>query len=160
MKTSGYIVHIALLSFTFSGLGWAQAVSTSQISGTIQDSSGLAVPGAEVKVTQTDTGAIRAVVSGPDGAYVIPSLPVGPYSLEVTKEGFTRYVQTGIVLQVATNPAIPVTLKVGAVSERIQVEANAAMVETQSTGVGQVIDSQRVLDLPLVGRQVTDLVVL
>src|ERR1700680_3791582 len=160
MKTSAYIVHTALLSFTFSGLGWAQAVSTSQISGTVQDSSGLAVPGAEVKVTQTDTGAIRAVVSGPDGAYVIPSLPVGPYSLEVTKEGFTRYVQTGIWLQVATNPAIPVTLKVGAVSERIQVEANAAMVETQSTGVGQVIDSQRVLDLPLVGRQVTDLVVL
>jgi len=160
MKISGYVAEIALLSFTFSGLARAQTISTAQISGTIQDSSGLAVPGAEVRVTRTDTGAIRSVLSGTDGSYVIPSLPVGPYSLEVTKEGFTTYVQTGIVLQIATNPAIPVTLKVGAVNEHVQVEANAAMVETQSTGVGQVIDSQRVVDLPLVGRQVTDLIVL
>src|SRR6202007_1168455 len=61
---------------------------------------------------------------------------------------------------VASNPTVPITLKVGAVTEQVQVEANASMVETQSTGVGQVIDSQRVVDLPLVGRQATDLVVL
>jgi hypothetical protein len=69
-------------------------------------------------------------------------------------------VQTGIVLQVATNPTIDVPLKVGSVTEQVQVEANASMVETQNTGIGQVIDSQRVVELPLVGRQVTDLILL
>jgi hypothetical protein len=80
--------------------------------------------------------------------------------LEVSKAGFSKYVQTGIVLQVATNPTIDVPLKVGSVTEQVQVEANASMVETQNTGIGQVIDSQRVVELPLVGRQVTDLILL
>jgi hypothetical protein len=137
-----------------------QAVSTSQIKGVVQDASGLAVPGAELKATQTDTGLVRTAVSGTDGGYVLPDLPVGPYQLEVGKQGFARYIQTGIVLQVASNPTIDVALKVGTVSEQVQVQANASMVETQSTGVGQVIDSQRVQDLPLVGRQVTDLIIL
>jgi carboxypeptidase family protein len=145
---------------SFAVLAAAQAVSTSQIKGTVQDATGLAVPGAAIKATQADTGAVRTAISGSDGGYVLPSLPVGPYSLEVSKEGFAKYVQNGITLQVASNPTVDVVLKIGSVSEQVQVEANAAMVETQSTGVGQVIDSRRVLDLPLVGRQVTDLVVL
>src|SRR5580658_5559747 len=102
MKIGSRITRIVFLSFGLSVLAWAQALSTSQISGTVQDSSGSAVPGAEVKLTQTDTGAVRTTTSGPDGTYVLPSLPVGPYSLEVTKSGFATYVQTGIVLQVAS----------------------------------------------------------
>lgn len=141
-------------------LCWAQTASTSQINGTVQDASGSAVPGAEIKITQIDTGASRTVNSGTDGSYIIPSLPVGPYTLEVTKPGFAKYEQRGIVLQVASNPTIPVTLKVGDISEHVEVEANASLVETQSTGVGSVIDSQRVVDLPLVGRQVSDLILL
>jgi len=159
LKALRLVLSIVIFA-ALSAVGWAQAVSTAQISGTIRDASGSAVPGAEIKATQTDTGATRTVNSGPDGSYALPSLPVGPYSLEVTKPGFSTYRQTGIVLQVASSPAIPITLAVGAVTEQVQVEANAAMVETQSTGVGQVIDSQRVVDLPLVGRQATDLVVL
>ncbi len=111
-------------------------------------------------MTGTETGAIRTTTSGPDGSYALTNLPVGHYQLEVTKEGFSKYVQTGIELQVASNPTIDVALKVGSVSEQVQVEAAAAMVETQSTAVGQVIDSQRVVDLPLIGRQVTDLITL
>jgi hypothetical protein len=124
----------------------------------VVDASGLAVPGAQVEVTQTSTGLTRATVTGADGAYVLPSLPVGPYKLEVKKEGFATFVQSGIVLQVDTNPTIDVTLKVGSVSEQVQVEASAAMVETHSTGIGQVVDEQRVVDLPLNGRYATDLV--
>src|SRR5207302_3932218 len=86
--------------------------------------------------------------------------PVGPYQLEVSKEGFAKYVQSGIVLQVGSNPTLEVALKVGAVSEQVQVEANAALVETRNAGVGTVIDNQRVLELPLNGRQVTELVYL
>jgi len=91
---------------------------------------------------------------------VLPELPIGPYQLTVTKEGFSRYVQSGIVLQVDVNPTIDVSMKVGAVTEEVSVLANAAMVETQSTGVGQVVDQQRVVDLPLNGRQPTDLIFL
>jgi hypothetical protein len=160
MKIRRDIGVSALLGLSFGAVAWGQAVSTAQINGTVQDASGSAVPGAAITVTRTDKGALKPPTSGADGSYTVPSLPVGRYSLEVEKAGFATYVQTGVVLQVASNPAIPVTLTIGAVSEHVQVEANAAMVETQSTGVGQVIDSRRVLDLPLVGRQVTDLVVL
>jgi hypothetical protein len=99
-------------------------------------------------------------VSDESGGYVLPNLPVGPYRLEPTLQGFRSYVQTGIVLTVNATPTVNVVLALGAVSEQISVTANAAMVETRSTGVGQLIDNQRVLELPLNGRQVTDLLLL
>ena len=99
---NGHTGEIADVAFRPDG----QVVATAQISGTVQDASGSAVAGAEVKATQTGTGAIRTVTSGADGNYVLPSLPIGPYSLEVTKQGFSTYVQTGIELQVATSPTI------------------------------------------------------
>jgi hypothetical protein len=139
---------------------WAQSVSTAQISGTVQDQQGAAIPGAEVKVTQTGTGAVRTIQTGADGYYTLLNLPVGPYQLEVRKEGFTNFVQNGIVLQVNTNPVVNATLQIGSVNERVVVEASAAMVESQSSGIGQVIDQQRVVDLPLNGRQATDLIYL
>jgi hypothetical protein len=145
--------------FAASGV-WAQAISTSQINGTVQDASGLAVPGAELKATQTETGLVRTVVSGADGNYILTNLPVGPYQLEAVKQGFSKYVQSGIVLQVGSNPTVDIALKIGAVSEQVQVEANAALVETRNSGVGQVIDNQRVVELPLNGRQVTELIFL
>src|ERR1700719_1845335 len=110
---------------------WGQG-STAQINGTVRDSSGLAVPGAEVKATQTATGASRTVTSGADGAYVLPSLPIGPYLVEISQEGFTKYVQPGVLLQVDSNPTVDPALKVGAVTEQVRVQADAAMVETHS----------------------------
>src|SRR5579871_1940734 len=138
---------------------WGQG-STAQINGTVRDASGLAVPGAEVKVTQTATGAVRTAASGADGGYVFADLPVGPYQVEVSKEGFTKYVQSGIVLQVAANPTIDVGLKVGSVAEQVEVEADASLVEARSTGVGQVIDNVRVLEMPLNGRNPQELIIL
>ena len=137
---------------------WAQAQGAAGIQGTVKDASGLSVPGALVRVTQTNTGTSRETTSGADGVYVLPELPVGPYRLEVTKTGFNTYVQSGIVLQVGTNPTIDVVMKIGSVSEQVQVEANASMVETQTTGVGQVMDNRRILELPLNGRLATDLI--
>jgi Carboxypeptidase regulatory-like domain len=135
---------------------WAQ--STAQIHGTVQDASGSAVPGAEVKATQTATGVVRTVTTGQDGGYVLTNLPLGPYQLEVTKEGFTKSVQSGIVLQVNSDPAVDVSLRVGAVSEQVSVEANAALVETRNSGIGEVVQTQRIVELPLNGRNVTDLI--
>src|SRR5579863_6469031 len=134
------------------------AQSVSQITGTVKDSSGLAVPGADITVTQTDTGLTRSAQSGATGNYSLPSLPIGPYRLEVKKDGFSTFVQNGIVLQVDTAPTLDPVLRVGAVSEQVQVEAAAAMVESHSTGVGQVINDQQVVDLPLNGRQISQLI--
>ena len=142
-----------------AGLIWGQA-STSQINGEVRDSSGLAVPGAALKLTQTGTGATRLATTDADGSYVFTNLPIGPYELEVTKDGFSKYVQSGIVLQVDSNPSIDVTLAVGSVNESVTVEAGAAMVETHSTGIGTVVDNQRVVELPLNGRDATQLIFL
>jgi Carboxypeptidase regulatory-like domain len=139
-------------------LAWGQSQNTAQIQGTVLDASGAPVPGAQVKATQTETDATRVVTTEADGVYVIPNLPIGHYRLEVSKAGFSTYVQTGIELQVATNPTVDVSLKIGAVNEQVQVEANAALVETQATGVGNVMETQRIVELPLNGRVATDLI--
>src|SRR5947208_7782680 len=117
------------------GTLWSQSVSTSQVSGTVQDSTGAAIPGAQVTLRQTETGQARSTVTGADGSYLLPNLVIGPYRMEVAKDGFATYVQTGIELNVNTNPTISVTLKVGAVSEQIMVQSEAMAVETQSSGV-------------------------
>src|SRR5260370_37664651 len=98
---------------------------TAQIHGVVQDMTGAAVPGASVKATQTETGATRTVSSDTDGGYVLTNLPIGPYNLEISKAGFTTTVQTGIVLQVNIEPAVPVALKIGAVMEHRNAEGNA-----------------------------------
>lgn len=153
-------ILVALTFVLLSVPAWAQTVAVAQISGVVRDESGAVLPGVEVTATQTDTSQTRTVFTNDNGAYVIPSLPVGPYRLTVSLQGFNTYVQEGIVLQVNTNPAIDATLKVGQVSEQVVVTAAAAMVETRSTGVGQVIDNQRVVELPLNGRQATELIFL
>ena len=149
----------------FAGLvvgvtAWAQAASTSQISGTVQDATGAAVPGAQIRLVQTDTGQDRVTASGPDGSYLLPNLTIGAYRMEVSKQGFATYVAAGIVLNVNTNPTINATLKIGAVSEQVTVQAEALAVETHSTGVGQVIDHQDIVDLPLNAREPTQLILL
>jgi len=138
----------------------AQAGATAQIGGTVKDESGGVLPGVDITVTQTATGATRSGVSDADGGYTLTNLPIGPYRLEATLQGFRSYVQTGIVLQVNANPTVNVVMALGAVSEQITVQANAAMVETRTTSVGQVMENQRILELPLNGRQVTDLLLL
>src|SRR6266849_1888257 len=137
---------------------WSQA--TAQISGTVRDQSGAVLPGVEVTATQTDTGIARMTITNETGSYVLPNLPLGPYRLEAALAGFRSFVQTGIVLQVNSSPVINPTLQVGQVTEQVEVQANAALVETRNTAVGAVMESQRILELPLQGRQVTDLITL
>ncbi|MDQ2899694.1 MAG: carboxypeptidase-like regulatory domain-containing protein, partial [Acidobacteriota bacterium] len=137
-----------------------QATAVVQISGTVSDPRGGAVAGARVKATQTNTGFARSAVSAADGTYTLNSLPVGPYELEATAPGFKTYAQKGIVLQLNTNPEINIALEIGSLSQQVEVTANAAMAETQSNAVSQVIDQRRVVDLPLNGRQPTELILL
>src|SRR6266568_3484808 len=138
----------------------AQAVANAQIHGLITDPTGAVVSGVQIKVTQKETGQVRTTVSGDDGSYVLPNLPVGPYTLETTAQAFKTHMQSGIILQVGNNVQINVQLQVGTVNQDVQVMANASMVETQDTSISEVIDQRRIVDLPLNGRQATDLIVL
>jgi len=126
----------------------------------VKDSSGLAVAEAEIKATQTATGLVRTAATSAEGLYVFANLPIGPYLLEVSKPGFSKYVQSGILLQVDSSPTIDVVLKVGAVNEQVTVNADANLIETHTTGVGTVVDNQRVVEMPLNGRNVTELIFL
>src|SRR3989442_11608845 len=137
---------------------WGQA--TAQISGTVHDQSGAVLPGVEVTATQTETAIKRSTVTKETGIYVLSNLPLGPYRLEATLPGFRTYAQSGIVLQVNSAPVVNPVLEIGQVAEQVEVQANPAQVETRSTAVGQVIENQRILELPLNGRQVTDLITL
>ena len=146
-----FAIHLGLFVFTVSSaILFAQ--STAQISGTVKDHTGAVLPGAGVTVTQTETGISRNVVTDETGSFVLPNLSALP--------GFRTFVQTGIVLQVNSSPVINAVLTVGQVTEEIQVEANAALVETRSIGVGNVMETQRILDLPLNGRNAVELVTL
>jgi Carboxypeptidase regulatory-like domain/TonB dependent receptor-like, beta-barrel len=154
------LVCLLVLAPAASSTARAQAVAGAQLSGVVRDSSAATVPGAEVTVTKTDTGMSRTVFTGADGSFILPNLPVGPYQLKVVLQGFNTYVRDGIVLQVGSNPEVSVTLALGAISEQVTVTANTTLVETKNTGVGQVIDNQRVMELPLNGRQATELIFL
>ena len=135
---------------------WAQA--TAQINGTVTDPSGGVLPGATVTAIQTDTGFRREVVTDATGSFTLTNLPIGPYRLEVTLAGFRTYAQTGIVLQVGSNPVIPVTLQLGELAETVSVEASAPLVETRNPSIGGVIENERIEELPLNGRNSADLI--
>lgn len=152
----------AVFGVLFSALAcstvWAQAVA--QISGTVKDPSGAVLPGVTVTATQSDTGIARETVTTEAGAFVLTNLPIGPYRVEAVLQGFSTSIQTGIVLQVNANPTLSIVLQLSQVSETVEVQASANLVETRQVGVGQVVENERILELPLNGRQVTELVAL
>ena len=152
-------VLVALLTCLFA-CTTAFSQGTAQISGTVRDQSGAVLPGVEINATQTANGAKRTVVTDETGSYTLTNMPIGPYMVEASLPGFKSYVQSGIVLQVGSNPVVPIVLKVGQVTEQVEVKADAVLVEVRSTGVGQMIDNQRVLQLPLNGRNATELIFL
>src|ERR1051325_2940151 len=155
MKHVVIILGLLICAFSSSNV-WAQA--TAQMSGIVHDQSGAVLPGVEVTATQTETGLARNTLTNETGSFVLPNLPLGPYKLEATLPGFRSFVQTGIVLQVNATLTINPTLEVGQVSEQVEVQANAAQVETRSSTFSQVVENQRILELPLNGRLITDLI--
>jgi hypothetical protein len=159
MKRLLLVLFIGMVvSMMACGSLWAQA--TAQISGAVQDQSGAVLPGVEITATQTETGVSRMTVTNETGFYTLPNLAVGPYRLEATLPGFRSFVQTGIVLQVGSNPTLNVILQVGQVSEQVEVQANASLVETRTLSVGQVMETSRIMELPLNGRNAQELLLL
>ena len=140
--------------------GAALAQSTGELAGRVTDESGAVLPGVTVTATQTDTAFSRTVVTDGAGAWVMPNMPTGPYRLEVALQGFRTYVQTGIVLQVGATPTLNARLAIGNLEETVSVEAATPIVDVRSAGISDVVENERILELPLQGRQVTDLIVL
>jgi len=130
---------------------------TGSINGVVRDPSQAAVKGVRIKITNTQTNLSLETATADDGSYRFLSLPVGTYNLSAAIIGFQQYNTTGIVLQVNDQLRIDISLKVGSINEQITIQANAAQVETESTQLGDVIDSKKMLALPLNGRSYLDL---
>ena len=133
---------------------------TGTILGTVTDSAGAAVPGARVTIANDLTGQRRELTTDHQGAYVANFLPVGAWTVAVEKEGFRRATTAGIPLQVDQQARIDVTLEVGALTQEINVQASASMLPTENASLGDVIDTRKVLLLPLNGRSFLQLATL
>ena len=148
-----YLLVVTAFSAAVSS---AQDISAS-IRGTVTDEGGGAVSGVRVTAINTETGLQRAAISNSLGAYVLVELPVGHYRLEAEASGFKKYVQQGISLDVNESATVPVHLIVGTSTESIEVKANAPVIESTSTNLGQTVGEREILNLPLNGRQFTQL---
>ncbi len=154
------VAFVCLLAL-FNTAAFAQAtVSFAQLSGTVQDTSGRTIAGANITVRNEDTNQSSSVISSGSGFYVIPSLSPGRYELTTTYAGFGKYIQSGIALTVGQTATINVVLKVASQGETIVVTDIAPTVETTRTEVSQVIDTQQINSLPVSGRLFTDFALL
>ncbi|OFW36536.1 MAG: hypothetical protein A3J28_18735, partial [Acidobacteria bacterium RIFCSPLOWO2_12_FULL_60_22] len=152
---------IGAVVFLFCNLAVAMAqVTTGTISGTVQDSTGAVVPGVNITIRNTETGLTRAVASDEAGRYRAPNLPLGAYEVEGSKAGFQTEVRRGITLTVGREAVVNLPLKVGAVAERVEVTGEAPLVDTTSASMEFLVDDKKIRDLPLNGRNYTQLAVL
>ncbi len=158
-RAAGVLCCVALIFFLTIAAASAQ-MATAELNGRVTDSSGAVLPGVTVTATQTATGLVRTVTTDGEGNYIISNLPTGPYRLEVSLQGFKSYVQTGLVLQVGATPTVNAALELGSLEESVTVEAAAPIVDVRSAGISEVVENERIVELPLQGRQVTDLLVI
>ena len=148
---------VCLLITILAGLNAGAQQITGSIRGSVEDPSGAVVQSANVTARQTETGFERTATTDHTGAYVIFELPVGHYELQVEAKGFQTYVQQGITLNVNETATIPVHLAVGAATQQVQVNADAQLIQETVTSLGKTVSGREVLDLPLNGRNFTQL---
>src|SRR6266436_2273773 len=130
---------------------------TGSILGVVHDRSQAVVAGARIVATNVQTNFKEETVSAADGSYRILALPAGTYKVTVTAPGFQQYTATDVDLKVNDQLRVDVTLDVGSVTEKVEISANAVQVQTESTQLGDVIESKKMLALPLNGRSYLDL---
>ncbi|HSC25658.1 MAG TPA: carboxypeptidase regulatory-like domain-containing protein [Vicinamibacterales bacterium] len=145
-----------------AALGWlsppsAYAQATGSIVGTVTDESGSVIPGVTIEVTNVATGQMRAVVTGSDGYYSVPLLRPGQYEVKATLGGFRTMIRQGITVEVESTARVDLRMAVGGLEENITVTAEASLVETSHAQLGVVVDQKKIEDLPLNGRNFTQL---
>src|SRR5512135_351418 len=148
-------VVAAILLFT-PAIAFAQS-DTGVIDGRVFDESKAALPGVTVTARNVDTGFTRSAVSGDRGTFRIEFLRAGTYEVTAELQGFSKAVAKDIVVQVSTSTNVDFTMKVGAMTETVNVTAESPMVQTTKSDVGQVISAQMVENMPLSGRKFQDL---
>ncbi len=157
---SRHSVYRAILSLMFALVPASAQTSTGSIVGTISDSSGGVVAGATITVTNIDTSISVKTTTDASGNYVVTPLNVGRYSVAVEAPGFKKSLRNDVSLNVQDRLRVDATLEVGSVNDTVEVASAAPMLETDTSYLGQVVDSQRIVDLPLNGRFFTRLAVL
>ncbi len=156
-RLCAHLLFAALFLLTSASL---LAQGLGRISGTITDPTGAVIPGAVVTATQIGTGTKTTVKANDSGDYIFPSLPPATYDLSVISAGFTGYLQKGVLLQADASVSQNVTLKIGDSSETITITSDALQVDTTTGTLSQVVDSARVNELPLNGRNAAALTTL
>ncbi|WP_158941341.1 TonB-dependent receptor domain-containing protein [Granulicella sp. S190] len=150
---------VAIVLFAISQTGLAQK-DAGAIAGVARDASGAVISGVTITATDPDHGTAVTVSSNASGEYVIGPLKVGRYTISARKPGFTSVVSTPITLQVQQRVVFDVTLTVGAVNESVTVTDSTAQLQTETSDLGQVIDSRQISNLPLNGRDFAQLALL
>ena len=135
--------------FCLSTYALAQSTGAATVVGTVTDSTGAVVPNAKVTIRNLGTQFVSEGVTNSTGAYYIPNLSSGSYELAVEAAGFKKHVGGGLTLRINEQPRVDVVLQVGNVSESIQVDASTPLLETETAGNGQILDSELVQKLPV-----------
>src|SRR5580700_382248 len=149
------VAAVAGVSFVSGNLA-AQQI-TASIRGTVSDPSGAMVQAATVTAKQIETGLTRVSITDRQGEYVLVELPIGHYQLEVQAKGFRTYRQQGISLDVNQNATVGIQLKLGSETEQVEVSADATLVQSTVSSLGQTVMEREILDLPLDGRNFSQL---
>ena len=151
------LAFIGLVTVLAAGFAHAQTFRGT-ILGTITDSTGAAIPGARVVIKNQGTAQTRQTFSGDAGTYAVPELPVGQYAVTVSKEGFESMSVADVVVTVASEHRVDVTLRPGKIESSIQVEASVPMVATTEDTLGGTVAASQMANLPVNGRDYTKLI--
>ena len=143
-------LRLALLASAISA-GWGQAVRATLV-GRVTDQSGAIVPATKITILNTGTNESRSAVVGENGEFVFTQLAPGSYTMTAEHEGFRKDIHSGIVLEVGQEARIDIALQVGALAEKIEVEAATPLVSTENAALGNVVDQKKIVELPLNGR--------
>lgn len=138
----------------------AQTIGTGNIQGVVTDNTGAVLPRAVVVTTNTATQVKRTVSTDQNGFYSFPNLAIGTYSVDVTESGFGHHRQSNVILDVGSSIAVNVTLQVGGTEQEVEVQATGLALQTEDSSLKQTVDQKTLTELPLNGRQMTDLVLL
>lgn len=154
---------VALLALAFTPLilvpAYAQ-VAGATLSGTVNDATGAVIPNAEMSVKNVATGVTRSVVTDAAGLYTAPNLLPGTYEVTVTASGFKTEVRSGVTLTVGAQQVLNLTLQVGQTTQQVQVTGAAPAVQLATSTIGAVVSSNTIVELPLNGRDWTQLATL
>ena len=152
-------IQIAIVFFVLTATAFGQRI-TGSINGRITDATGAVLPGVDVTVTNDATGQVRTNLTNEAGLYNVPLLISGTYTVEASLPGFRTEIRRGVLVEVDRTARVQIQLQVGVVTETVEVTADAPLVESESSSLGQVIDSKRVAELPLNGRHFLSLAAL